>query len=568
MSSDGDIIVFQNSMNDNLEESTNVLFNEKKTTYITDSTSNSGSFGSGMIQFDLSTLNSQSQWISVPEMVIEFPVKITASVLTAGTGAETTKSIAAINTAIIKNGWHSWIDSCQLIVNGQTIQSTQSYENVAAQFRILSTWSQDELVKEAASCGFALDDMTGDSDASTTISNTVGLSNAPATVATSVKGFDAVNNQATLFNKGITTRAQYTNNDVNPASASIQTTILGASAMKTSGRNHASSTAAGSNTANISIFSAYYMATVRLKDICDIKDFPLVKNLRGFLYLGFNSSQVNLTGTAGSAVLSAVNVTTLNGRSTPFLINNSSTGILLGNYATTPPVIQIIGTVDATTTNAIGNSGPLLTNARLLCPYYIANPQTDSALTQTSKFFTTLEKIVNPFTVVAGGSTNFTISVGIPNPRKLIILPMWQNLGGVSNLSNPEISPFDTVPQTSGIFATLNNFQVYLGNKPLYQYPIQYDFEQWKIENSQLGLNGSNISEQTSGLLSEQLFTQNNRFYYVDLSRRMDSEDGSSKSVQVSFQNPSSGYGMKCIAMVFYEKKWIINTASCQLSSV
>jgi hypothetical protein len=569
MSSDGDNVAFHNSMNDNLADATTVPFSDKNWTFITDSTSNSGSFSSGQIQFDLSTLNSQSQWINLSEATIEFPIKITSQILTAGTGAETTKSIAAINTAIIKNGWHQWIDSAQLIINGQTIQSSQPYENVAAQFRILSKWSQDTLQKMGPTCGVALDDCTADSDVSTTISNTVNIANSTyTTVAAGVKGFDCVNNQSVLFNKGIQTRSSFTNNDINPASANLQTTILGASAMKTAGRNHVSSVAAGSNTAAAYIHSAFYMATCRLKDLCDIEEFPCVKNLKGYLYLSFNSSQVNLTGTAGSATMSQVSITPLTGRTTPFMINNSSTGILLGQYATTPPVVQIVGSVDATTTGAGTSAGPLLTNARLLVPYYIANPSADMALTQSDKFFTTLEKIVNPITCAAGSSTNYTITVGVPNARKLLLLPLWQNLGGVTNLTNPEISPFDAVPATSGPFATLGNLQVYLANKPMYQYPIQYDYEQWIEENAQLGLNGAAISEQTSGLLSEQLFEQNHKFYYVDLARRLESEDGTSKSIQVSFSNPSSTFGLKVIAMVFYEKKWVISTGTCQLSSV
>lgn len=570
MSSDSDLLAFHNSLNDNLAEATDVKFNDKNFTFITDSTSNSGSFSSGQIQFDLSTLNSQSQWINLPEAMIEFPVKITTQVITPGTGAQTSASISAAASTIIKNGWHQWIDSCQLIINGQTIQSAQPYENVAAQFRILSKWSQDQEVKMGPTCGFALDDCTADGEVSTTLSTLAGMANARYDqVATSVRGLDVVNSQSILFNKGVTTRSNFVNCDVNPANPNIQTAIFGSSAqaVKTAGRSHVSSSAA-SNAANAYLYSAYYMATVRLKDLCDIDDFPLVKNLKGFLYLSFNSTQVNLTGTVGSTNLSGVSITPLTGRTCPFMVNYSSTGLAIGQYATTAPVVQIVGTVDATVTGAQANAGPLLTNARLICPYYIANPKTDAALSQPQKFFTTMEKIVNPVTVAAGATINYTISTGIPNPRKLLILPMWQNLGGANYLSNPETSCFDSVPATSGPYAGLANLQVYIANKPCYQYPIQYDFEQWMSENSHLGLNGSMISEQTSGLLSQQLFEQNHRFYYVDLSRRTESEDGSSKSVQVSFTNPSATLGMKCICIVFYQKQWIISTQLCQLQSV
>jgi hypothetical protein len=93
------------------------------------------------------------------------------------------------------------------------------------------------------------------------------------------------------------------------------------------------------------------------------------------------------------------------------------------------------------------------------------------------------------------------------------------------------------------------------------------DFEHWYSENSKTGLADGIIDQQASGLLSQQLFEQNHKFYYVDLSRRVPSEDGSSKSIQVSFTNPSVNYGMKCIAIVFYQKKWTINTMTSQITS-
>ena len=567
MSSSGDVYVVENSLNDNLSDASTVYFNDKNYVFITDSTSNSGSFSSGQIQFDLATLNSQSQWINLPEAVIEFPVKVLCTVDTAGTGSQTTINTAAISSTIIKNGWHQFIDSAQCIIDGNTIQSSQPYENVAATFRILSSWSQDTLKKWGPSCGVALDDCSN--DIYNSYSATVGLNNATfGTIATSTRGLDMVNNQSVLNNKGTNARNLMYNNDINPASASIQTQILGAASIKTAGRSNISSATSGSNTANATLYSAFFMATVRLKDIFDINDFPMVKNLRGFIYLSFNSSQVKLTGTTGATTISAVSITPLTGRTTPILLNTGTGGIVVGNYATSAPVLNITASVDATTTGALTNSAPVLTNARLLMPAYQANPKTDEALTRSDKFFTTYEKIVNPITCAAGSTVNYTITVGVPNPRKLVLLPMYQNLGGTSNLTNPEISAFDTVPATSSPFSVLNNLQVYLANKPMYQYPIQYTYEQWISENAQLGLNGALVNEDTSGLLSQQLFEQNHSFYAIDLSRRSVAEDGASKSIQVSFTNASSTYGMKVIAIVWYEKQWMINTAQCKISQI
>jgi hypothetical protein len=142
---------------------------------------------------------------------------------------------------------------------------------------------------------------------------------------------------------------------------------------------------------------------------------------------------------------------------------------------------------------------------------------------------------------------------------------MWMR-AGASTIDSPEGSPFTSEPGTSGAFATLSRLQVYKANRPLYQNPIEMTFEQWQQENSKTGLGGGLVDEQASGLLTEQLFNQNHRFYYVDLSRRENSGDGASQSIQVAFSNPGR-YQLKIVCFVLYEKKWVIDTALCKVSS-
>lgn len=549
MSNEGDQTVFYNTVTDTKDSSNDVLFSDKQYTYITDTTSSNGSFQSGQIQFDLSTLSSQSQWISLSEAVIEFPVKVSANVTASVTDPSTMTSIATT----LKQGFYQFIDGCQLQINGQTIQSMQPYENVAASFRILSEWSQDELVKYGKSCAVILDDMT--SDAISAPTTTAGLYNATAsTVATSILGFNA--NSATLLNnKALPARTALLSNQT--ASTSLQSVVLGNVAARAAGRHNVATASIAAGSTGL-CYTACYLATVRLKDICDINEFPLCKNLRGFLYLSFNSAQTTIVG-AGSAP-SAVTVVPLTGRTNPIMINNA--GLLLGAAGST---VVVTATVNSDSTVVTG-SGPLISNARLFVPYFISNPKADLALSMPNKFFTTKEKIVVPFVANAGQPANVTLTSGVSNPVGLLILPMWQNLGG-STLPNPEISAYDSVPGTSGPFATLDNLQVYIANKPVYQNPVKYDFEQWYSENSKTGLADGIIDQQASGLLNQALFEQNHKFYWVDLSRRVPSEDGSSKSVQVSFTNPSASYGMKCIAVVFYQKKWTINTMTSQITS-
>jgi len=558
MASESDHVALELSLNDNEMDSVNVPFNDKNYIFITDSTSNSGNFTSGQMQFDLKNFSSQSQWVDLKQAYVEFPIKVYASVTSAGTG----NAIATNLLTTIKNGFHHFISGAQLILNGQTIQSLQPYENVATSQRIYSKWSKDTLTKYGKSCGLALDDMTADSVA--TLAGNNSLNNcAYATVANSVIGFDCVANNAVLHNDGVASRITLTNPDIT-TSTTLRNNILSASSIKTAGLANTGVVAAGATTGVI--YSQCVMGTVRLCDIFDINELPMVKNLNGFLTLNLNTSTTALTGAGAGSTLANTTAVSYNitaGQTNPILINRSALTYSSSGSAT----ITITAQVNGSTDNLVGNAGPLLTAARMIVPAYQANPKTDMALSNSSKMFATLEKIVNPFTVASGSSITYNVTSGVPNAKSLVLLPMLQNLGATANLTNPEISAFDCVPGTSGPFSVIDQLQVYLGNKPVYQYPISYSFEQWVSENSKTGAFGGMIDEQASGLLTQQLYEQNHSFVYVDLSRRADSENGASKAIQVSLKN-NTQFGMKIIAIVFYEKQWVINTNSCMLQNI
>jgi hypothetical protein len=569
-----DILVFENSVSDQVEP---IIFNEKKYNFIVDSTSNSGVFNSGQVQFDLQTF-SATQFVDLVEGVIQMPIKVTATLTTAPVGSSTNAALfAGVLSSINKSGFHQWINNASLILNGQTIQSQQPLENVAATYRILSSWSKDTLTKWGDSCGVALDDCTADGNATTTLASTVGFENAAAaTIADSIRGLDTTNSNAVLFNKGVVTRAHKQN--TNTVAGSLEVALLGSTAIKASGKSNVQTLVAGSATVNTGLYSFFAMACIRVRDLFDIDQLPATKNIKGYIYLGYNSTQIDITGGASNIVATAT-VTPLTGSTCPITIHTAAVGgdtgtaLSTGLSMTAPtgtgltyPKVTFTANVDGTTTGAIGNSGPLLSNARLLVPYYNGNPKTDAAMTKV-KEFTTLEKIVNPFNITAGENKNHIITVGVPNPQRLVLVPMFQKLGACTTLTNPELSAFDQTPATTGAHTKLDNVQVTVANKPLFQYPIQYDYEQWVENISQTGLNGNFTNEMTSGLLSQSMWRQNHRYYTFDLSRCLPSDDGQSRAVQVSCTNPSSGYDMKVIAILFYEKKWKINTATCQVES-
>lgn len=557
MSNESDEVMFYNSVTDRSDEMNNVLFKDKNWTYVVDQTSSSGSFSSNQCQFDLSTFGSQAQWVSLQEAIVQFPVRVSADVATAN-------AAFSLNQFTMKNGHHHWIDSAQLIIDGQTVQSAQPYQNVASTFKILSEWSQDELVKYGRSCGIVLDDCTGDA----TIADTDGLNNFVSGNDTpAADGTNPINTStgflsysSSIGNKALPARSSMIANlslTETASNGTLAQKALGSAALKTQGNANAF-VAGAAQAANQ--YLAFYLCTVRLKDIVDLDQFPMTKNLRGYLYLNFNATSSVVTMSATNKQISSVSVTPLGGRTCPIIMNPTFP------TADASAVITVRAEVNGDSSRIRGSAGPLLTTARLLLPFYEANPRADAALTMSAKKFSSIEKLVNPIYVGKGASTNVTLTSGVQNPRGLIMLPMWTNIGTLVQL-NPELSLTDSVPGTSGIFATLNNLQVYKANKPIYQNPVQYTFDQWVQENSKTGSHGGVADSMASGLLTEQLFNQNHRFYYVDLTRRTESEDGQSQSIQVAFQNASFNYDMKVICIVLYEKRWTIDTALCKVQS-
>ena len=549
MSSEGDRIVFEQSISDTRDESSDMIFTDQNWTFITDASSNSGNF-SGQIVYDISTLSSQSQWVDLSQAVIEFPVKMYASTATAATNAPGPSMMT------LKNGFHHFVSGCSIIINGQTIQSTQPMENVAATFRILSEWSQDTMAKYGRTCGVILDDCTGD------LSKNNGLSNAPVaaacdgafsgfraygtpktTIATANTQWVSASGTTWIANRALSARSSLVSSTNN--SVTIQAEALGVAGMKQAG--------IANYTTTTSTYTANYLATVRLRDICDISNFPVTKNLRGFIYVNYNSATATITPAITGDLTATLVSNVTNGQTCPFMVDTLPTNAL------SAAVYNFSASVDGTDSNSISSS------ARLYVPYYIASPKADLALTQTDHFFTTKDKIVNFIPVTAGNSANVTLTAGVSNPTGLLLLPLTQNYGGIT-MTSPEQSPLDSAPGTSGPFAQLSQLQVYVGNKPQYQNPVNYNVEQWFAENSKTGLGDGLLNDQSSGLLTQQLWEQNHRFYFTNLSRRTPSEDGASRSVQVSFTN-ATNKNMKVVAIVFYEKKWTINTGTCAIKS-
>lgn len=534
MSSNADNFVLQESVQ---EQDNTVLFQAKRWTYITDSSSNGGVFN-GQLQFDLNTLSSQNQWTDLSQAYIQFPVKLTLRANAADAGV-TTSAI----TAGFKNGWHQFADSVQISIGNSTVQSSQIFTNIDTTFKMLTQWSSAEWEKYGPTLGLALDDYNSKFGATTT-----GIDNVP--LATLTPAFSGVRIDGTV-NPGAVERQRFLNSSV--AATASASAILGVNA-STLGKGRVQTGAAA---AAADVYVQFALATIRLKDVSDfISKAPLMKNTRGFVYVNYNSATTKFTASTGGFPTATPESGNLYGRCMPANINGfPSTGGV--SYTFTA---EVSGEKSTSLTTA----APVFNNARLYAPYYVGNPSIDRALSMKKKIRYN-ERFVTSFNIKPNDNHSGTISPGITNPKRVILYPYLtgtnSDTAGLGSMSsNPLLSPWDTVPATTSPFAALQNLQITVGGVQQWQSPISMDYEAFIQECSQQGLDGSLNSETTqSGVLNQQLWNTLYRYYTCDVSRRMGSDDGASKSVQISCTN-ATACPMRVIAVVWYEREVLVQT--------
>jgi len=532
MSSESDRVAFDKSVEPYDET---VLFQDKKWTFITDSSSNGGVFNS-QIQWDLNTLSSQSQWIDLSQAYVQFPIRV--KLRNAGGSSLSTVTTPSTLTCL-KNNFANMIDSVQLVVDGATLQTSQIFENVAANFRVLSEWSQDTLQKYGDSTGIVFDNYNN-------LENVATLTLIPAIYG--------INTTATA-NTAINARQQLQNT---LASGSFASSNILATQAKNVGKSQVAVVSSATVAANTHAYTQFVLATVRLCDICPcVKDMPMTRNLKGFLYLNFNSSLTTITTDAGAA-LATISTVAQSGRTCPVLINQPD--VAAGNLLKASATWELECTISGVATDLTA-AQPQQQNAQLWAPYYVANPTVDSALSM-KKTYRYLERNVTTFDIAAGANQTVTLTPGISNADGVLLFPYYTGSSTVSNLlSNPLLSITDTCPATTSPFATLKDLQVLVGNKPIFNNPINYTSALFMQEIAQLGAEGGLDNQLASGVLSQQDFERLYNYYYVNVSRRLESEDGSSKSVIVQATNATT-CNMRVIAMVFYQKEITIDTSS------
>lgn len=539
----------------------NQFFKDKKWNYITDMTSNSGSF-SGQFQFNLNTLSSMGEYVNLKEAVIQFPLKLTAQLTTAATSSGGSVTGAqCFSNFIVPKSFYDFIDGVSLVINGITLTQLGRFNNVPAHFKILTEWSKDTLKKDGPlTCtypNYIRQKETIDATQNSLFNQT------KTTVIPSTTKYDE-SKFTGIYNEGFKQRSQYFVK--NSASTTLGTDVLSTANVYGSG-NTSLILGSVSNTVNTYLYTAFAVANVKLRDLIDVDKLPFLKNLNGYLTVNYNDVSINLTAssTAATNTVGSVSVVNNYGNSCPIQLNSSATtGIQMTSSTVdvaTAGIIQVKASVDGTSTGALTGSAPIINNARFYVPYYTPTPDTADKF-KTEKIFTISDyKLQILDSISSGQQVSANITDGLPNLTHLVIYPMLK-LGSVSN---PEKDlPFAS---SANLFSYLKDIQVYVANKPILQQVEKFDYNFFIEQMQSLGLNSINKTT-TSGLIGEEDWVNNNRYYVFDLKRLgLDhSLVGKSQSVQLSFTNGTQ-YTMKVLCFLFFDTEYKCNPELCQITN-
>jgi hypothetical protein len=528
------------------------LFKSKKWVYSVDSNSNGGQFGQE-IQFDLGVLGSQGDWTLLSEAQIDIPVFTTIS--SDNALFATTAATATFNKdlTILKNGSHHFVHAVALSINGKQIQDFQNFQNISTHADMMTTFSQEELNKYSSTLHMSkvAEDYTDFENTSAgTVLTALGMN-----ITDTTKNPSALERKLAQCNLSTGLSATL-GNQMNTGHSVVQVATVGGTGFT-----------AGSIVAGQHVYVKYDTITCRLKDICPaVKSIPPIKNIRGYLYVKVNAIEAKLTSAgATSAAWTLTSIGSTAGSSCPVQLigaNLLSAGVANAAGAWT----LRCGPLGANPSSTLTTPQACHVNARLICPKYEANPAVDAALSM-KKTFTVWERRTNRVSLASQQGNTFNINAGVPNPRFVRCYPYFVGTGTASTSIPATYNPFLSIVSSEGAttspMAQLTNFNVYVGNKAVFQDPQNFDYENFCYEVSKFGINGGMDSTMSSGVLNSYLWEHFYRYYCADVSRRLSSEDGNMKGIQVQATNGSK-MALDILVDTFSERQYTIDTALCQ----
>lgn len=549
--------------------------------------SNNGVYNN-QIQFSTQALTNGGKWVDFQNSYIEIPFTLALST------PVTTAATANPFMMGLKDGSIQLVDSIVLQYNGTSMAQPSIFTNVMQHFRIVSSWTQDDLIKWGDATMIAPDVPVFRFSPGIASSYGDGISNniiTPSITTTASAASWLATGSG--FNTGFLKRMQL--GSYNPAAVanSLQPAPLTAGQAGFVGRNFwTTATAAG-------ITTCYWqmLLTLRLKDLHDFFDkLPLLKPAKIDLTINLNTAGGTVTYTSAADGTTSPTMATSGynqtaGHSCPFMLASAADLVTPPAATVAPqPNSRLIANAQppfqmsvACGINGVrGNplftgASPIIQNCRWYVPVYEMNPEYEARLIESNPMKTIYYDDFYTFTSLnnINGTISALLTAGVVNPKYVLLFPFYNSAvanSGNSISNSPYQSFFDSAPATTSPI-TLTNVQVQVGGRSMFPLIEQYNFQQFMDEFSSIfAVDGGKSSMCTSGLLNKSHW-ERSPVYVCDLSRRLPADDGSSKAVQISASvgcqkaDGTVGANIDVIAFVLYGRSATFNLLNGLLES-
>lgn len=521
---------------------------EKQVLVLNDS--NSGSYN-GNIVFDTTVLSNSGRWLDYSDAVLAVPLALSL---------RSTGNISASAHAYmcgLKSGYHQLIDSIQVDYLNRNVVQQQSFTNFFVSYKMMSEWSDNDLIKYGDLCGFWPDAPAGTTRA--TAANARGdgyANNTPYNVGNKSFATTAPLDQS---NEGLRRRLELTAQTTDADYANLNTTTT-AVRLQNIGKNYYVN---DGGAAAARIYTWYILATIRLKDVCDFFDkIPLLKGAQIRMTINYNSARCVVAGVNAGPTMALTSTTMLSGRTVPFMMCDATANQAGNALVAANGDITVEYNIRQTATPACA-ANPLMSSCQLYVPAYNLSPDVESSYISSFPIKTIIYDDIYQFTVSAisaGSNFNSILTNGILNPQKLVIIPMVAS-GSTGNSQEEFRSPFDSAPATTGPLVSLQNWQVSVSGKNVFDHPVKYDFEEFQQEVVKSGVYGGQITGQASGLISQKAWQYGYRYYVADISRRLQSSDNVPLAIQITGTN-NSGAGLDLYCFITYQRSIQVDVAT------
>ena len=516
-----------------------------------------------LVQFDLGQIYNSQKFTDTNDLFLVLPITMVA--------AFSTGSVAVAPTAgnsqllAMKTNFINLIHQADLQINGKTIESTQSFVNVAKNFQMLSEMSVNDLATIGYTLGFGdcVDNpRSAVWNANSATANGQGFTNnkiAGARYPTSIqlKPNDGTGNDAitSKLNRYVDTASSYNG---------IHANILSTTNLTNEGKPIY-------QVLNTNYMTWYDTAVIKLSNLFEsLGNVGLVRKFDCTIRLWVNTGSVNVAVTNPNATNLTYSLATANNTFTntcPFTLNYLNVATTAGIPATTTNIVAGLYINKPPTTSAAGINLSTSGAAHPIsaCRIYFSQIQIEPTKALTYVEQNRNKKVVyrtlltNQYNnTSAGGNFNQLINSGVIHPTGILIVPFISSQqAGLGDFAWK--SPFDTAP-TTGHPISLTNLQVSVGGVNQLQSTLYYSYENF-IEQINLAeaLTSSDFGI-TCGLIN-QSYWETFRSYYVNIERSAITDKNVPRNINVSFTN-NTQVAIDVLTFIFYSDEFVIDVES------